>query len=48
MNVTLLDYNEGINKTSKLTCKVLGYWGDITVGPFWNLGLTVDKLEDIT
>lgn len=47
MNVTVLDYYDGVNKTTKLSCKVLGYWGDISIGPFWTLGLTVDKIEDI-
>ncbi len=47
MNVTVIDYHDGVNKTTKLSCQVLGYWGDITIGPFWTLGLNVDKLEDI-
>ena len=44
---SLMDYYDGVNKTTKISCKVLGYWGDITIGPFWTLGLTVDKLEEI-
>ena len=47
MNVTTIDYHDGVNKTTKVSCKVLGYQGDITVGPFWTLGLTVEKIEEI-
>lgn len=40
----MVDYSNGVNKTTGLSCKVLGFWGDITIGPFWTLGLTVDKV----
>ncbi len=26
----------------------MGYWGDITISPFFTLGLLVDSLEDIS
>ncbi len=45
-NFSLLDYVEGIKKKGRDLCEVLGYWGDITISPFWTFGFTVDTLEE--
>lgn len=39
INFTMLDYQSGRKKTDKTSCGVLGYWGDITTGPFPSIGI---------
>lgn len=43
----MIEYSDGVNKTTKISCKVLGFWGDIVISPFWTLGLTVDNYDEI-
>lgn len=42
----MLDYIEGKNKKTKDPLEILGFWGDITISPFWNFGLMVDNIEE--
>lgn len=44
-NVTMIDYWYAWTKDTKNPCQVLGYWGDITTGPFYTFGLTVKHEE---
>ncbi len=37
----MIDYQPGYTKNSKDPCLVLGFWGDITIGPFYTFGLNV-------
>ena len=39
INFTMLDYQSGKKKSDKTSCGVLGYWGDITTGPFASIGI---------
>lgn len=45
-NFTLVDYIQGEKKKNRDHCEVLGYWGDITLSPFWTFGLTVDNHDE--
>ena len=44
-NFTKLDYIEGKKKNLDL-CEILGYWGDISISPFWTYGFYVDNEEE--
>lgn len=37
----MIGYQFGYTKSTKDLCQILGFWGDITIGPFYTFGLTV-------
>ena len=45
-NYSFLSYLDGEKKKNRDHCEVLGFWGDITVGPFWTFGLCVSDLKE--
>jgi hypothetical protein len=42
INFSMLDYQQGKKKIDKTSCGVLGYWGDITTGPFPSIGFYIN------
>mmetsp|Transcript_10524 Transcript_10524/g.20225 ORF Transcript_10524/g.20225 Transcript_10524/m.20225 type:complete len:289 (-) Transcript_10524:11-877(-) len=40
-NRTLSGYQEGRKKTTRDSCLVRGYWGDIVMSPYWAFGIDV-------
>lgn len=46
MNPTMLTYQPGKSKVDRLNCQVLGFWGDICIGPFATEGFYVDTVEE--
>lgn len=45
-NVTMLNYQSGKSKKDKSSCEVLGFWGDISIGPFSTFGIYLDSVID--
>ena len=45
MNPTMLSYQPGKSKSDRTSCEVLGFWGDISIGPFATFGFYADTTE---